>query len=143
MAEGIARKIVNERGITDISIDSSGMDVIEATPATEEAAEMMKERGVDISSHISKQFAVPSEPDTLVLTMTKRLKERILAENPTLAGRTFTLGEYARASAEDIPDPAKGQASYSQVANLLEASVRGALERAHVEGHRIPRTDTV
>jgi protein-tyrosine-phosphatase len=124
MAEGFARKLLDDNGISGVTVDSAGLDAFEGTPPTEETIEVMKSRGVDITSHRSKPFNPDLEKNDMILTMTKSQKERILAEHPTLAGRVFILDEYARNKPEDIPDPFKGQVSYEEAADHIESSVK-------------------
>jgi protein-tyrosine-phosphatase len=124
MAEGFAKKLLNENGVSSLTVDSGGLDALEGTPPTEEAIEVMKARGVDISSHRSKPFNPHLGKNDMVLTMTKSQKERILAEHPTLAGRVFMLEEYTGNRPEDIPDPFRGQVSYGEAADHIESSVK-------------------
>jgi protein-tyrosine-phosphatase len=124
MAEGLAKKLLGDNGIIGIKVDSAGLDATEGAPAIEEAVEVMKARGVDISSHRSKPFRPRLGRNDLVLTMTKSQKERILADHPQLAGRVFMLEEYAKNRPLDIPDPFKGQGSFEEAAEEIESSVR-------------------
>jgi protein-tyrosine-phosphatase len=124
MAEGFARKLLDDNGISGVTVDSAGLDAFEGTPPTEETIEVMKSRGVDITSHRSKSFNPDLGKNDMILTMTKSQKERILAEHPTLAGRVFILDEYARNKPEDIPDPFKGQVSYEEAADHIESSIK-------------------
>ena len=123
MAEGFARKLLADNGIRSIQVDSAGLDALEGTPATDETIEVMKIKGVDLSSHRSKPFDPRIGKKDLVLTMTRSQKERILTENPSLAGRVFMLDEYARNVPQDIPDPFKGLVSYEEAARHIESSV--------------------
>jgi protein-tyrosine-phosphatase len=124
MAEGIARKLLREHGITSVKVDSAGLDVTAGAPATEETIDVMKARGVDLSKHRAKPFRSQLRRGDMVLTMTKSQKKRILANHPALAGRVFMLEEYAKNRPMDIPDPFKGQVSYEQAANEIESAVR-------------------
>ena len=124
MAEGFARRLLSENGVSSLRVDSAGLDAFEGTPPTQETIEIMKARGVDITSHRSKPFNPRLGKNDMVLTMTKSQKERILAEHPALAGRVFMLDEYARNKPEDILDPFKGQVSYEDVADHIESSVK-------------------
>ena len=124
MAEGFARRLLSENGVSSLRVDSAGLDAFEGTPPTQETIEIMKARGVDITSHRSKPFNPRLGKNDMVLTMTKSQKERILAEHPALAGRVFMLDEYAKNKPEDIPDPFSGQVSYEQAADRIESSVK-------------------
>jgi protein-tyrosine-phosphatase len=124
MAEGFAKKLLGDNGVSGVKVDSAGLDAFEGMPPTKETIEVMKARGVDITSHRSRRFSSNLGKNDMVLTMTKSQKERVLAEHPTLAGRVFMLDEYARNTPEDIPDPFKGQVSYEEAADHIESSVK-------------------
>jgi protein-tyrosine-phosphatase len=124
MAEGFARKLLGDNGVSSLTVDSAGLDAFEGTPPTEETIEVMRARGVDISSHRSKPFVPNLGKNDMVLTMTKSQKERVLTDHPGLAGRVFMLDEYARNKPDDIPDPFKGQVSYEEAADHIESSVK-------------------
>ncbi len=124
MAEGIARKLLADHGVANVKVDSAGLDAMEGSPATEEAIEVMKAKGVDLTSHRSKPFNAKLGKKDMVLTMTRSQKERILARHPSLVGRVFMLEEYAKNRPLDIPDPYKGQAGYEETADEIESSVR-------------------
>lgn len=124
MAEGFARRLLGGNDVSGVTVDSAGLDAFEGAPPTEETIQVMKARGVDITSHRSKRFNSNLGENDMVLTMTKSQKERILAEHPTLVGRVFMLDEYARNTPEDIPDPFKGQVGYEEAADHIESSVK-------------------
>jgi protein-tyrosine phosphatase len=124
MAEGFAKKLLDDNNVSDVAAGSAGLDALEGAPPTEETIEVMKARGVDIASHRSKPFTSDLGKNDLVLTMTRSQKDRILAEYPTLVGRVFMLDEYAKNKSEDIPDPFKGQTSYEETADRIESSVK-------------------
>jgi protein-tyrosine phosphatase len=134
MAEGLAKKLLFDSGVTSVEVDSAGLDATQGAPATEEAIEIMKARGVDISSHRSKPFNPHIGRRDMVLTMTKSQKDRIIAEHPYLAGRVFMLEEYANNRPRDIPDPFKGQVSYEEAAEEIESSVRLVLGLSSKQG---------
>jgi protein-tyrosine phosphatase len=124
MAEGFAKKLLNDNGVSDVIAESAGLDALDGAPPTEETIEVMNARGVDITSHRSKPFTSDLGKNDMVLTMTRSQKDRILAEYPTLVGRVFMLDEYAKNRSEDIPDPFKGQTSYEETADRIESSVK-------------------
>ena len=124
MAEGFAKKLLRDNDVSDVIVESAGLDALDGAPPTEETIEVMKDRGIDITSHRSKPFDPNLAKNDLVLTMTRSQKDRILAEYPALVGRVFMLDEYAKNRSEDIPDPFKGQTSYEETADRIESSVK-------------------
>jgi protein-tyrosine phosphatase len=92
MAEGLLRDLLRRRGIA-ASVDSAGL-LDGGMPATGTATEVLAERGVDLSAHVSRSLADPVldlQAADLVLTMERRhLREAVVTE-PTIRHRTFTL----------------------------------------------------
>lgn len=56
MAEAIANQWLKEHGRDDVTCSSAGLFAEEGAPASEEAVYVMKELGLDISSHRSHQL---------------------------------------------------------------------------------------
>ncbi|WP_085832134.1 low molecular weight phosphatase family protein [Clostridium merdae] len=54
MAEGLFRKMLLERGITDITCSSAGLFANAGEPAAENAVAVCRELGVELSSHRAK-----------------------------------------------------------------------------------------
>lgn len=54
MAEGIARKIIEEKNIQGITVSSAGTDACEGNAASENSIIACEEIGIDISSHRSR-----------------------------------------------------------------------------------------
>lgn len=135
MAEAIAKKTLSELGVTAFSVNSAGLDASDGMPPVEEALETMRARGVDVSTHRSKRFTLSLAEGGIILTMTKKQKERILRDYPFMAGHTFTLNEFANGFDEDIPDPSTNDVSYKQCADLIERSVRRVIAKM-LEDHR-------
>ena len=129
MAEGIAKKVIMEDALSDIQVESAGVNAVEGFPVSDDILDVMRARGVDLADHRSKRFTPNLGPDDIVLVMTKRHKQKLLEEYPLLAGRAFLLNEYAKGIDEDIPDPFLNELSYEQTAIVLEDSVREALQK--------------
>jgi protein-tyrosine phosphatase len=82
---------------------SAGIDALVGAPADSLAAQLMRERGIDISEHRARQLAswMVREAD-LILTMDydqKRYLERIY---PAMKAKVRRLGEHGN---YDVPDP--------------------------------------
>ncbi|WP_031514198.1 low molecular weight protein arginine phosphatase [Desulfofalx alkaliphila] len=131
MAEGLAKALAEEKyGHMDIEISSAGTCAISGGPATKEAVEALKEKGIDISRHSSTVITpeLIKEAD-LVLTMTLGHRQQVLQMVPEAEEKTHTLGEYAGIPG-DILDP-YGQALpiYQSCAGQLEQLIAMAFNR--------------
>ena len=96
MAEGLARKILREKGATDgIKVISAGTAALPGAPATPEAVEVMKAKGVDLTNHRARELTpeMVREAD-LVLTMTQAQKNFVMKLLPSSCNRVYTLKDY-------------------------------------------------
>ena len=84
-------------------MESAGLGALVDWPASEHAEVLMRERGVDISSHRAQQLT-PELVQTadLILVMESGHKKAIEAQDTTARGKVFRLGEWQDA---DISDP--------------------------------------
>ncbi len=95
MAEGILRARAAEAGVA-VEVSSAGL-MQGGAPATEDAIEVLRDLGVDISTHVSRRIDrdLLSGAD-LVVTMTRdHLREAVLTE-PSVFPRIFPLKELVR-----------------------------------------------
>ncbi|MDI6600453.1 MAG: low molecular weight protein arginine phosphatase [Thermoanaerobacteraceae bacterium] len=119
MAAGILKKLLRDRGIEDVEVDSCGF-VEEGVPATYYAVEVAKGHGVDIESHRSKVINKSLIDDsTIILTMSKRHRDEIIKIYPGAEEKTFTITEFAGEEGE-IEDPiGMGKDVYERTFNRL------------------------
>ena len=106
MAEALAKDYIAKNN-QDIQVHSRGVkvDPNEMTPE-EGTVTVLKDRGIDISSHVAQQFAAEDvEKSTYLLTMGNGHKEKILAQFPQADGKVFTLAEFATGTHEELSDP--------------------------------------
>lgn len=129
----------------DLTVESGGIAALPGLPASADAVEALRRMGLDLSGHRSRAASAEwLEGADLVLTMTARHKEQVLAMQPSLAGRVFTLGEYA-GSGQEVPDPFGGSLeTYERTARLLKEMLQSVVERISREatsedesGHRV------
>jgi protein-tyrosine-phosphatase len=117
----------------DLEVHSAGTGAFPGMPASEHAVAVMKARGLDLSDHRAQVLPDLQDYD-LVLTMTRSHRDAILARQPSMAGRVFTLGEYA-GTGHDVPDPFGGPLSaYEQTASALEPMLQAVVDRIRTEG---------
>ncbi|MGE5554130.1 MAG: low molecular weight protein arginine phosphatase [Betaproteobacteria bacterium] len=109
MAEALLRDRLEKLGISGVSVGSAGLAAVAGASATPEAIRVLGEVGIDHSSHRSRPWTEDLADRDLILTMEQRHKEAILQRFPLLAGRVFTLKEFAghRPEEGDVEDPLK------------------------------------
>jgi ribosomal-protein-alanine N-acetyltransferase len=114
MAEGLFRKILIERGITDISCRSCGLAAYPGDSATTQAIEVCKERGVDLSSHRSTALNTYILDETdITVCMTSNHKNAIVSVRPDCRTTVPTGG---------VPDPYGGDIdTYRECVDKIEA----------------------
>lgn len=131
MAEAIANQLIGQRH-AHIAVISRAVD---EDPYDEKPEEngviLMKRRGIDTSAHRSVQLnANDVKHSDVILTMTDKHKEKVLALYPSAAGKVYTLAEYASGKAEDVPDAwGKPIAFYENVTAQLDRFIPPALDK--------------
>lgn len=116
MAAALMNKIASENDIDAIS-ESAGIFATPGQPASENAIIAMKDYGIDLSDHVSRQITddLVTEAD-LVLTMTEGHKMLTAGIAPE---KTFTICEFAGYEGE-ISDPFGGDVEeYKSVAGEI------------------------
>lgn len=134
MAEAIFKKMIKKRGKQDeINVSSCGIAAMEGEPASIFAQKVMKNQGIDITSHRSRRLSKDLLDADLILTMTKAHKDFLLNRYPDIKGRVFVLGEFSQDEGDedvDIDDPfGKDEVAYQKVFNQLQDKLNKVLDR--------------
>ncbi len=113
MAEAMFKKLLQEHGIEDIVVGSAGTSVFYPSGASQNSIEIMNERGIDLSTHRSRQVDTKMiEEAYLIFTMTAQHRENVLRLRPNAADKVFTLKEFVQSNEQridlDIIDPYGG-----------------------------------
>jgi len=93
---------------------------------------LLKPRGLDTSAHIATQFGVQDAKfSTVILTMTEKHKNWVIANFPETKDKVFTLSEYATGQQGEVLD-AWGQPMdfYKKVLAQLDGLVGAAVTKA-------------
>jgi protein-tyrosine-phosphatase len=138
LAEGIARKVIIERGLTDVEVHSAGTSAWDGASASDGALLVGMERRLDLSGHRSRQLtrAIVAESD-LIFTMGPHHLERVEALGGR--GKTFLLTGYPDPgpAGRAVSDPMGGELDvYRTTADELETEVRRVFDRLAAE--RVP-----
>lgn len=131
LAEAIARRILEERGVTDIAVASAGTAAYDGAPASEGSYLVALEHGLDLSGHQARELTAQLvEEADLVLAMSRGHQRR--AESLGGEGKAMLLGEYAGMQGEEaeVPDPFGGDLEeYRATFDRLQGLVAEAMER--------------
>lgn len=164
MAEAMLREMARQRQV-ELEVRSAGVAALDGQPISEYAAETLRKRNVPLptggASSLKEDGAGWAD---LILTMTVRHKQMLLARFPQAAGKTYTLKEYAywhatsdgpaaetgggdgsaaAAAAEppdlDIADPFGGSLrEYEQSADEISRALERVLDRLVASGAAAP-----
>ena len=99
--ERLTQAFAEEAGIADLTASSAGTRALIGHPVEPTAALVLEGLGADPTNFRARRLstAIASEAD-LILAMTERHRDKVLALAPTQFKRTFTLREAARLAEE-------------------------------------------
>ena len=102
--------------------ESAGVAGLVGAPADPGAAELMTERGLDLSSHRARQLTPKMAGESeLILVMDERQKRAVEEIFPPALGRVHRLGRFGNF---DIPDPyGKPRAAFEHSLALIERGI--------------------
>jgi protein-tyrosine phosphatase len=105
-------------------VESAGISALVGEPADPIAAELMRERGLDISRHRARQLTPELLGDfDLVLVMEEGHRRAVEQLHPASRGRVQLLGRFG---GFDIPDPYRGsRADFEKVLVLIDRGIGG------------------
>ncbi|CAN5123889.1 low molecular weight protein arginine phosphatase [soil metagenome] len=131
LAEGLARKMAAERGLSHMTFASAGTGALDGGGASEAAILVALERGIDLSSHRIRSLtrAALAEAD-LVLVMGPHHLESVRNEGGE--GKAHLLDHFASSgqSAGAVLDPFGGTLdTYRETAAELEYQIGRLLDR--------------
>ena len=135
IAEAVARKLIVERGLSDVELQSAGTSAWDGAPASDGALLVGMERNLDLSQHRSQTLTRELVRDAdLVLAMGPHHLERIEALGG--GGKAYLLTDFAShgASSRPVNDPIGGELEvYRATADELEQEVRRVFDRITAE----------
>lgn len=129
MAEGIAKKIAQEKGLDNFVVSSAGTGTADGYPATDYAIEAAKHWDIDIRGHhstsLTRQLATDAD---LILAMAPEHVERIVSLDKSLKANTYVIkgfpNPYDRGQAR-VDDPIGGSLEqYNQTFLELDEILR-------------------
>ena len=135
LAEALARRVIVERALADVDVQSAGTSAWDGAPASDGALLVGMERSLDLSQHRAQTLTRDLIGDSdLVLAMGPHHLERIEALGGT--GRAYLLTDYASRGATTRPvnDPIGGELDlYRTTADELDQEIRKVFDRLMAE----------
>jgi len=130
MAEAVARRLLDARGLTDVAVSSAGTAAWDGAPASEGAYLVALEHGLDLSAHRARQLTTDLvAASDLVLGMSPHHVERTLALGGQ--GKAHLLGEFAgrTGATAQVDDPFGGdieeyRTTFARLEELLDDAVK-------------------
>lgn len=111
IAEAILKKELKDTGKSNnkYTIISAGISTINGMNASDNAIEVLREKGIDLLGHKSRVITLDliNEAD-VILTMTKSHKDILMKLVPEYRKKIYTLREFAGLENLDISDPFGG-----------------------------------
>jgi protein-tyrosine-phosphatase len=94
MATGVLSKLLSDRGVQDVRVESCGVSAWDGSPPTPEAVAAMREQGIDISGYVARRMNRRLiESSDVILGMSSEHRDAAKRLAPSASGRIFTLKE--------------------------------------------------
>ncbi len=131
-AEALANAMAQQKKL-DIVVISRAVELnpYNIVPEHDFATQLL-ERGIDVSTHRAVQVTANDiKFSDLILTMTDKHRDTILALYPQAKGKIFTISDYATGQSVDVTDAYRQpKAVYDQVFQQIDGYMPAALEKA-------------
>jgi protein-tyrosine-phosphatase len=121
MAAALLQRLLGEAA----RVESAGIDTGEGLRPTKEAVSVMKELGVDVSAHRSRNAE----------SLDLKKFDRVLAMTPAISNQLREAGvDVARITQLNVSDPyCKGTDVYREAAKEIESQLRSLFDASHGE----------
>lgn len=130
VGEALLRQKLQEQGLSNWQVSSAGTWAMDGRRAAEFSQQLMAERGMDITTHRSRNITADTLTDVdLVLCMEAGHAEALRAEFPALAHKIFMITEM-RGRKYSVNDPYGGPLeTYQQMVQELDDILTQGLPR--------------
>ena len=132
MAQGLMRQMLEQAGVSGTQVESAGVFAIEGMVSTQETQRVLREVGIDCSSHRARMVTAEMVRDAdLIFVMEQFQGEELLRRFPDAKGKVHLLKPYGLAAGEltgppNIPDPI---GKPLEVYEVCFGEIRDAVER--------------
>lgn len=141
MAQALLQHMLDEQGLTEVAVRSAGIAADCGAKASPLAAQALQELGIDLTQHRAQSIEsdLVSWAD-LILTMTRRHKEFVVASFPVALEKTHVLKEFladASESAREEQALYELHAAMAAKRDAFAAAVRPNIRELQVERARL------
>ncbi len=141
LAEGIAKRLIQERGLVEMTVSSAGTSAWPDAPASDGSLLVAMENGITLGDHRARALTPEIVQNaTLILAMGPHHLDRVEALGGT--GRSWLLTTYASggAVARAVSDPFGAALEvYRDTYDELEQEILGVLARVEADRSRPSR----
>jgi protein-tyrosine-phosphatase len=130
MASGMLKEMLEEKGRSDIEVDSAGIFAFEDQSASENAISAAETNGFDLKDHKAKRLdkSLLSKAD-LVITMTNSHRDAILNFMPSMKSKIFTLNSFVGKEGDIIDPFGCSLEVYEQTLSEIKESLKLLIEK--------------
>ncbi len=138
LAEGIARRMIADRAMPDLTVGSAGTSAWPDAPASDGALLVALEHGLDLGDHRSRPLAQELVRGAhVILAMGPHHLDRVEALGGT--DRSWLLMDYATGTRRPVTDPFGGDLDvYRATYTELEQAIGDVLNRIVADRSRSP-----
>jgi len=106
MATGVLSKLLSDRGVQDVRVESCGVAAWDGSPPTPEAVAAMREQGIDISGYVARRMNRRLiESADVIVGMASEHRDAAKRLAPSASARIFTLKELVHLLVAAGPPP--------------------------------------
>lgn len=122
----------------DIKAYSAGVGAVEGINASEEALEILRNEGIDLSHHRSSKVTKELvEKAHYIFTMTRIHKDILLSLYPEAREKIRLFPEYAGMKGREISDPyGRGLENYRLIAGEIKEALKEIMARLNIVGNK-------
>lgn len=124
MSKALFEKLLKDKGIDNISVDSAGLSAVDGDGISANATEVLKEEGIELSYHKAKRLSAEMVNNAdLIVALSPSHRGIISACCPNHVGKTVVLGD-------GILDPYGGNIDiYRECRNEIKKALPAVLVR--------------
>jgi len=127
MAEAYLKNILQKQKRTDVEVSSAGIMMLPGLGASQETQAVLKQEGIDVSSHRSQRITKELVKATdIILVMEKIHEDKVLQLCPEVKNRLFLLKEFAKINEGNLGvlDPiGRSSEFYVNIFNIIKDAV--------------------
>jgi protein-tyrosine phosphatase len=114
----------------EIEVISCGAHAMDTMPASQGAAEVLADEGLDASKHEAKKITRNLvRSSDIIIVMEKRHRDSVMHADGLGVSRTFLMSSFLKDYDSDIPDPIGGsQEDFKRSFDLIKSAVEEIVE---------------